>query len=75
MLETIRGCQGASGDVRGVRSVLGLAGECRYSGARRDIGGIGGIGGLLGSIGIVGAVGGMRGVRGARGVLGSWQGV
>ena len=32
----------ASGDVRGV---LRVGRECRYSGARRDIGGKGGIGG------------------------------
>ena len=37
MLEGIRGC-------RGIRGVLGAGKECRYSGARRGIGGLRGIG-------------------------------
>ena len=38
-------CQGVSGGVKSVRSVLGAGRDCRYSGARRGIGGIRGIGG------------------------------
>ena len=38
----------ASGDVGGVRGVLGAGRECRYTGARRGIGGIRGHWGLLG---------------------------
>ena len=39
------GVLGESGDVGGVRDLLGAGRDCRYSGTRRGIGGIRGIGG------------------------------
>ena len=39
---------GPLGDIRGVSGVCGNGRECRYSGARRDIGSIRGHWGLLG---------------------------
>ena len=48
MLGAIRGCQMASGGVGVSGGVWGAGRECRYSAARRGVGGIRGIGGLLG---------------------------
>ena len=55
----IRGCMG-------VRGVLGAGRECRYSGARRSIGGRRGLWGFLGVLGAI---------RGCQGCIGGWQGV
>ena len=51
---------GPLGGIRGVgavRDVLGAGRECRYSGARR------GIGGIRGYLGLLGGVGAIRGVE------------
>ena len=71
----IQGLLGVSGGIRdlGVLGVYWAGRECRYSGARRDIGSIRGHWGLLGGVGVVRAI---RWVSGdVRGVLGGWQGV
>ena len=52
----------------GVRGILGAFRECKYSGARRCIGGIRGHWGLLGG---VGAIRGCRGIRGLSGSVGT----
>ena len=57
---------GVSGVIRDIRGVLAASRECRYSGARR------GIGGIRGHWGFLEGVGAVRGVRGCRGALG-WQ--
>ena len=46
--------------VRGIRGVLGAGRECRYSGARR---GIGGLRGHWGPIGVLEAIRGVGGVK------------
>ena len=65
MLEAIWGI----GVVGSVRGVLGAGRECRYSGARRGIGGIRGYWGLLGVLGCW-AIRGHRGCRGCQGHTG-----
>ena len=68
---TVRGTSG------GVSSVLGAGRECRYSGARRGIGGIMGHWGFLGGVGDAqGHFGGVRGLlvcRGCQGYIGGLQ--
>ena len=71
-----RWCWGPVGgirDVGGVRCVLAAGRECRYSGARRGIGGIRGHWGLLGDVGCWEAVRGKSGASGCR-VLGAYWG-
>ena len=70
--------------LEGIRSV-GLSGvygwadrECRYSGARKGIGGIRGHWELFRGVGVVGPLGGVRGMSAVEGVSGvhwGWQGV
>ena len=60
-----------SGGIVGVRGVLGAHKECRYSGARRDIGGIRALGAPRGCSGYQKAVRGVRGCWGVKGVLGA----
>ena len=73
MLWGIRVCWGC----RGVRCVLRAGRDCRYSGARRGIGGIGRIGGIgaPGGVGVLrgcyGVSGGVKGVHVSGGVLGA----
>ena len=65
---TPRGHQGASGDVGGVRGVLGAGRDSMYSVARR---GIGAPMGCRGHLGVSGASGGVRDVLGLAGTLGT----
>ena len=54
--------------LEGIRGVFGAGSECRYSGARRGIGGIRGIG-------LLGGVRAIRGIVGCQGCIRGWQGV